>query len=179
FEAARRESHNFLPILVDLSDAEYRIIAYLLLGRTHTGRRAVSRTRFLLSALTPSPLRDPTSSSHSPRFGWVRAVVLGRFSFLPLTGVSRGPQLVFIPPVSVHADRVAGRDRDHRDPDRPAPPRRPEGPRGRRTHEVRQQPQADRHRHPRPRERDRIPAVVPRRPVRPRHLLRHHLRRVD
>ena len=35
-----------------------------------------------------------------------------------------------------------GGDRDHRDPHRPAPPRRPEGPRSRRPDEVLQQPQA-------------------------------------
>ena len=45
---------------------------------------------------------------------------------------------------SIHADRAAGRDRDHRDPDRPAAARRAEGPRGRGAHQVHEQPQADR-----------------------------------
>ena len=47
----------------------------------------------------------------------------------------------------VHADRAAGGDRDHRGPDRPAPARRPGGPRGGPAGPVRQQPEADR---PRP-----------------------------
>ena len=46
--------------------------------------------------------------------------------------------------VRLHADRVAGRDRDHRRPDRPAPARGPGGPRGRPARPVRQQPEADR-----------------------------------
>ena len=44
----------------------------------------------------------------------------------------------------VHADRAVGGDRDHRHPHRPAAARRPEGARGRRTHQLRQQPQAGR-----------------------------------
>ena len=57
----------------------------------------------------------------------------------------------------VHPDRAVGGDRDHRDPDRPAAARRAEGPRGRRPHELHEQPQADRPRVPQP-------------PRRPRHL---------
>ena len=48
----------------------------------------------------------------------------------------------------IHADRIAGRDRHHRDPDRPAPARGPGGPRGRPALAVRQQPEADRPGHP-------------------------------
>ena len=44
----------------------------------------------------------------------------------------------------IHADRIAGRDRHHRHPDRPAPARRPGGPRGRPALAVHQQPEADR-----------------------------------
>ena len=44
----------------------------------------------------------------------------------------------------VHAGRVAGGDRHHRDPDRAVAPRRPEGPRGRRPDQVPEQPQATR-----------------------------------
>src|SRR5262245_29577788 len=40
-----------------------------------------------------------------------------------------------------HADRTAGGNRHHRRPDRPASPRRPEGPRGRGTDPEREQPQ--------------------------------------
>ena len=43
----------------------------------------------------------------------------------------------------VHADRAAGRDRDHRRSDRPAVARGAEGARGRGPHDVLQQPQAD------------------------------------
>src|SRR5262245_59692780 len=42
-------------------------------------------------------------------------------------GARYGP---FLPPVGVHADRVAGRHRHHRRTHRPAPARRAEGPRG-------------------------------------------------
>ena len=48
------------------------------------------------------------------------------------------------PASRLHADRVAGGDRHHRHPDRPAPAGRAEGPRGRGTDQVRQQPQAAR-----------------------------------
>ena len=58
----------------------------------------------------------------------------------------------------VHADRAAGGDRHHRHPDRPAAARRPEGPRGRRTHRLQQQPAADRPRGPQLRQRQRPPA---------------------
>ena len=44
----------------------------------------------------------------------------------------------------LHADRTAGRDRDHRGPDRPALAGGPGGPRGGQADAVRQQPQADR-----------------------------------
>ena len=44
----------------------------------------------------------------------------------------------------VHADRAAGRHRDHRRPDRPALARRAVGPRGGPPDPVHQQPQADR-----------------------------------
>src|SRR5262249_42622873 len=66
------------------------------------------------------------------------------FSFLPRCR----QELSYEPPPStravprLHADRAAGGDSDHRHPHRPAPARRPEGPRGRRTHAVLQQPQA-------------------------------------
>ena len=46
--------------------------------------------------------------------------------------------------LGLHADRAAGRDRDHRRPDRAAAARRPGGPRGRAAGPVRQQPDADR-----------------------------------
>ena len=67
----------------------------------------------------------------------------------------------------VHADRVAGGDRHHRHPHRPAAAGRAEGPRGRRTHPVRQQPQADRP----------GPALLPRRQrqLPARHADRHDL----
>ena len=44
----------------------------------------------------------------------------------------------------LHADRAAGRHRDHRRPDRAAAARRPGGPRGRPPRPVHQQPEADR-----------------------------------
>src|SRR5262249_3519539 len=44
-------------------------------------------------------------------------------------------------PHCIHPDRAAGGDRDHRHFDRPAVAGRPEGPRGRRTDQVFQQPQ--------------------------------------
>src|SRR5262245_2826038 len=44
----------------------------------------------------------------------------------------------------VYADRTAGGNRDHRHPHRSAAAGRAEGPRGRRTHPVLQQPEADR-----------------------------------
>ena len=64
----------------------------------------------------------------------------------PLAPTPRGGQRVPATrfPPRLHADRVAGGDRDHRHPDRPAAARRPEGPRGRRPHAVHEQPQADR-----------------------------------
>ena len=42
--------------------------------------------------------------------------------------------LTTTPAARLHADRAAGGDRHHRDPDRPAAARGPEGPRGRRRH---------------------------------------------
>ena len=73
--------------------------------------------------------------------------------FLPTRGcpVPRGAG----PPARVHADRAVGGDRDHRDPDRPAAARRPEGPRGRRPDQVRQQPPPTRARLPQPPRRHR------------------------
>ena len=47
-------------------------------------------------------------------------------------------------PSRLHADRAAGRDRDHRGPDRPAAAGGAVGPRGGPAHPVHQQPQADR-----------------------------------
>src|SRR5262249_15286927 len=47
-------------------------------------------------------------------------------------------------PPWLYADRAAGGHRHHRDPDRAAAAGRPEGPRGRRTHPVPEQPQAGR-----------------------------------
>ena len=71
----------------------------------------------------------------------------------------------------VHADRAAGRDRDHRDPDRPAPARRAEGPRGGGAHELLQQPQAARPRHAQPPRRGRqVPVRALRRRAEPAHL---------
>src|ERR1043166_5541391 len=46
----------------------------------------------------------------------------------------------------IHTHRTAGRDRDHRDLDRPPGPCSAKGPRGGSTHPVRQQPQANRSR---------------------------------
>src|SRR5262249_19140460 len=47
-------------------------------------------------------------------------------------------------PVGLHADRAARRYRHHRHFDRAPPPRRPEGARGRRPHELPEQPPSDR-----------------------------------
>src|SRR5260370_7309924 len=61
-------------------------------------------------------------------------------------GTAHGPTISDAArPPCVHADRVAGGDRHHRHPHRPAPAGRPEGPRGRRTVQVPEQPQANRH----------------------------------
>ncbi len=51
-----------------------------------------------------------------------------------------------VPFLGLHADRTARRDRDHRDPDCAAAPRRPAGPRVGPQDGVPQQPQADRSR---------------------------------
>ena len=48
------------------------------------------------------------------------------------------------PPARIHPDRAAGRDRDHRGPDRPAAAGRAVGPRGGPPGPVHQQPEADR-----------------------------------
>ena len=58
-------------------------------------------------------------------------------------------------PSRLHADRIAGGDRDHRGPDRPAAARRPGGPRGGPAGPVHQQPQAARPGLPQLRERQR------------------------
>ena len=66
----------------------------------------------------------------------------------------------------LHADRAAGRDRDHRGPDRPAAAGRPGGPRGRPPRPVRQQPQADRPGDAQlPRHQQRLPPGVHQRPA--------------
>ena len=62
---------------------------------------------------------------------------------------------------ALHADRIAGRHRHHRRPDRPAPARRAGGPRGRPAVAVRQQPEAAR---PRPAQLPRRQRGVPDRP---------------
>ena len=59
----------------------------------------------------------------------------------------RSPQFMRHASSRFHADRAAGRDRDHRGPDRPAAARRAGGPRGGPARPVRQQPEAARPRH--------------------------------
>ncbi|KZR99404.1 Uncharacterized protein APZ42_004734, partial [Daphnia magna] len=58
----------------------------------------------------------------------------------------------------LHAHRTAGGDRHHRHPHRPAAAGRAEGPRGRRPHAVRQQPETDRAGRALLPRRDRLPA---------------------
>ena len=60
----------------------------------------------------------------------------------------------------VHPHRASGRDRHYRHPDRAPAARRAEGPRGRRTHELLQQHEANRPGAAQPRERRRLPAAV-------------------
>src|SRR5579871_3234550 len=52
----------------------------------------------------------------------------GPVGFSPTEEDTRNDRLSCPPTVRFHADRVAGGNRHHRDPDRAAPPRRPEGP---------------------------------------------------
>src|SRR5207248_1148311 len=92
-------------------------------------------------------------------FSWCRHEVDSQFSGESTT------------PPRVHADRTPRRDRDHRDPDRPAAPGRAEGPRGGRPDQVHEQPQADRVGHAQLPRRERLPAeprVVRRKAVLPR-----------
>ena len=90
-----------------------------------------------------------------------------RSFFAPTSSLSRNEEapprrhsddLSQTPKSRLHPDRAAGGDRDHRHPDRSAAPGRAEGPRGRRPHEVLQQPQAD---GPRPSQPPRYPERLP------------------
>ena len=89
------------------------------------------------AALPAAPILDkPHPLPVGPRAG------LNRFHHESFTHIGR--QFDDTSSSRVHADRAAGRHRDHRGPDRPAPARGAGGPRGRPPRPVRQQPQADR-----------------------------------
>ncbi len=76
------------------------------------------------------------------------------------------------PRAGLHADRIAGGDRDHRRVGRPAPARGPDGPRGGATGPVHEQPEADRPGDAQlPRVGQRLPAGLPERG--PDHHLHH------
>ena len=116
-----------------------------------TPLRAVSQKTCPSGDCSVPRTQAPEQAVHRPR---VRATArLAGPGHLPIgprrqEGLRSCPETVAPPAKCVHADRAAGGDRHHRRPHRPAAARRPEGPRGRRPHQVRQQPQAARPRRP-------------------------------
>ena len=122
-------------------------------------------------SISPSDIFHPPAQSESRRFGALEFATRGRTGAVtPFTsgtiarcrgrlvgpswagerihssrGSCHGPA-----PSCLHAHRTAGGHRHHRHPDRPATPRRAEGPRGGQPDEVHEQPQADRPGRPQP-----------------------------
>src|SRR5262249_18632370 len=96
--------------------------------RTSLGRGILNNRLVFLTV--PEPTTAPLI--------WLSAGVRELFAVLPIS--LEGADVSLASVSRLHVDRAVGGDRDHRDPDRPAPARRPEGPGIGRPGQVFQQP---------------------------------------